>query len=169
VYILIDGYNLIGTAHRDLEKARKDLIERLGRYSSRKGHNITLVFDGWKDGQGVETKYRTNNIKVIYSRIGENADSVIKKILRQGKQPWIVISTDREISDFAYGRNCVSVTSDEFEKKLIDSLSDSEKRVPAGSFKSDDEDDYGTAPRHKGNPKMVSKRLKNKLRALAKL
>ncbi|HDH00925.1 MAG TPA: hypothetical protein ENG80_03850 [Nitrospirae bacterium] len=48
--ILIDGYNLIGIAHDNLEKARIDLIQKLQSYSKLKKHRITLVFDGWKNG-----------------------------------------------------------------------------------------------------------------------
>jgi predicted RNA-binding protein with PIN domain len=50
-FLLIDGYNLIGTAHRDLEKARNNLVSKLSKYSAQNGHDITVVFDGWKDGQ----------------------------------------------------------------------------------------------------------------------
>ncbi|MEK7822702.1 MAG: NYN domain-containing protein, partial [Nitrospirota bacterium] len=107
-YILIDGYNLIGIAHKDLEKARNDIIEKLCRYSELKGHNITLVFDGWKGGQGMETKMRIDNVNIIYSRLGEKADFVIKKILSEDIKPWIVISSDREISDFAGKKGFVS-------------------------------------------------------------
>ncbi len=53
--ILIDGYNLIGIAHKDLEKARQELIQKLHGYAKTKGHDITLVFDGWKNGQLKET------------------------------------------------------------------------------------------------------------------
>ena len=47
-YILIDGYNLIGIAHGNLEEARNDLIEKLQKYAAIKKQSITLVFDGWK-------------------------------------------------------------------------------------------------------------------------
>ncbi len=57
-FILIDGYNLIGIAHDNLEKARNDLIQKLRGYSKIKGHHITLVFDGWKNGQKNETEIK---------------------------------------------------------------------------------------------------------------
>lgn len=167
MYILIDGYNLIGTAHGDLEKARSNLIKELGRYSVRKGHDITLVFDGWKDGRASETTTRTAGIKVIYSRIGESADLVIKKILRERERPWIVVSSDREISDFAFGKECVAVTSREFEDKLFATLHSAGQIEPPCCDDPHEED----APivRQKGNPRRASKRLRKKLRALEKL
>jgi predicted RNA-binding protein with PIN domain len=59
--ILIDGYNLIGIAHRDFEKARQDIVLQLDRYAGLKRHSITVVFDGWKNGQAAETKIRRAN------------------------------------------------------------------------------------------------------------
>ena len=116
--ILIDGYNLIGIAHKDLEKARQDLIQKLHGYAKTKGHDITLVFDGWKNGQHKETITKLGWLKIIYSKLGENADSVIKKILSSATKQWIVVSSDREISDFADSKNFTAVASDEFEGKL---------------------------------------------------
>jgi predicted RNA-binding protein with PIN domain len=167
VYILIDGYNLIGTAHRELEKARNDLIQDLGRYSVRKGHDITLVFDGWKDGRAIETTIRTAGVTVIYSRIGENADFVIKRILSAGERPWIVVSSDREISDFAFGRDYAAITSREFEDKLFASLNSSDQ-TESGYIDDMNEEDEPSAGQ-KGNPRRVSKKLRKKLRALERL
>ena len=162
-YILIDGYNLIGIAHKDLEKARNDIIEKLCRYSELKGHNITLVFDGWKGGQGMETKMRIDNVNIIYSRLGEKADFVIKKILSEDIKPWIVISSDREIFDFAVKKGFVSIASEEFEDKLNFALYPDEQ----------EEIEYKAINRmpnrQKGNPRKLSKKQKKKLGALRRL
>ena len=79
--VIIDGYNLIGTSHRNLEKQRETLIDALIEYKKRKGHDITVVFDGWKTGESHESRYVTGGVRVIYSRVGEKADSVIKRII----------------------------------------------------------------------------------------
>lgn len=162
-FILIDGYNLIGIAHSDLEHARNELIADLSRYVSLKGHDITVVFDGWKKGQAEETRLRTGNITVIYSRIGENADSVIKRFMSQPNRSWIVVSSDRGISDRAYHCGCVPLTSDEFEEKLNSALLPEEygdHKPGAGT---------GLSPHGKGRPGKPSKKLRAKLRALEKL
>jgi predicted RNA-binding protein with PIN domain len=168
-FLLIDGYNLIGTAHRDLEKARNNLVSKLSKYSAQNGHDITVVFDGWKDGQARETRLRTGNITIIYSRIAENADTVIKRILSEGRRSWIVVSSDREISDFAYGRDCVPVTAQEFEKKLFSGISDTGEGELERFIEDDDEDAYKSKNPYKGSPKKLSKKAKKKLRALEKL
>ncbi|MBI5025452.1 MAG: NYN domain-containing protein [Nitrospirae bacterium] len=166
-HILIDGYNLLGIAHHDLEKARDGLVQRLKTYAGKKGHNITIVFDGWKGGYLTENRTRSGNVTVIYSRLGEKADSVINRILSEEKRAWIVVSSDREISDFAEAKDLTSITSGEFEGKLIEK--------PAEGFNVRDEvfikdEDYLDIelPR-KGNPRRPSKRQRQKLRALKKL
>ena len=162
-YIIIDGYNLTGIAHKSLEKARNDIIEKLRSYSELKGHNITLVFDGWKSGQGIETRMRIDDVNIIYSKLGEKADFVIKKILSEDIKPWIVVSSDREISDFAGKKGFVSIASDEFEDKLNFALYPDEQ----------EEIEYKAINRmpnrQKGNPMKLSKKQKKKLDALRKL
>ncbi len=164
-YILIDGYNLIGTAHRNLEKARNELIQQLQAYSGLKGHDITLVFDGHKSGQLTETRLKIGSLTVIFSRLGENADSVIKKMLSDSVRHWIVVSSDREIADFAERKGSVPVASGDFERRLY-SLHAEEME----SADTKEDDDIEMLPvKQKGNPRMLSKRQKQKLRALKKL
>jgi hypothetical protein len=173
-YLLIDGYNLIGIAHGNLEKVRNELIQKLRRYSEVKKHHITLVFDGWKSGQKDETEIRTGNLRIIYSRLGEKADHVIKrKLLSSANRSWIVISSDRDIYDFAIKRDFAAVTSAEFEKKLyltLHSFQKEEDSLIEDEFLKykEDEIDYPYF-RPKGNPRKLSKRERKRLQALKKL
>jgi len=162
--ILIDGYNLTGIAHKDLEKARKDLIQKLYEYAQIKGHDITLVFDGWKNGQLKETITKLGCLTIIYSKLGENADSVIKKILSSATKQWIVVSSDREISDFTERKDFAAVTADEFEGKLYST--DKQNNYKEASY---DKDVDLMPARQKGNPRKLSKREKKKIEALRKL
>jgi hypothetical protein len=169
-YLLIDGYNVTGTAHNDLEKARNDLISALSEYSKIKAHHLTVVFDGWKDGKAEETITWVGGVRVIYSRLAEKADSVIMRIILKEKKPWIVISSDREIADFALKHDLVPITADEFEERLYHTLKPKgwQDEMAMEYEEYDDEDDY-THYRRKGNPKRMSKRQKKKLQALRKL
>jgi predicted RNA-binding protein with PIN domain len=168
-YILIDGYNLIGIAHKNLEKARNDIIEKLCKYSEIKSHNITLVFDGWKSGQNIETKMRIGNVSIIYSKLGEKADFVIKKILSEKTKPWIVVSSDREIADFAYKKDFVSVSANEFEDKLYAALAPLSPPFVKGEMEGFSEELDMMPTSHKGSPRKLSKKQKKKLRVLEKL
>ncbi|MCX7724729.1 MAG: NYN domain-containing protein [Thermodesulfovibrio sp.] len=112
--LLIDGYNLIGVLHRDLKKARQQLIQTLIEYHNKKGHDITVVFDGYKEGYGKETVEYQGGIRIIYSGANEKADDVIKRILKNEKFSWIVITSDRDIEKAGWRENCVVINSDIF-------------------------------------------------------
>src|SRR3990167_10170312 len=84
--IIIDGYNLLMTSDRfrrdfidSFEETRNRFIENLYNYKKLKGHDITVVFDGWKSGYMTERREVTKGIKIVYSRRGEKADEVIKR------------------------------------------------------------------------------------------
>lgn len=117
--ILIDGYNLIGIFHRDMKEARDKLIRNLINYSKEKKHEITLVFDGYKEGLGKETAEIRGNIRIIYSGAGEKADDVLKRILKTEKYFWIVITSDRDIEKTAWRENCVVIDSSIFSDILM--------------------------------------------------
>ena len=166
--ILIDGYNLIGIAHRNFEQARNELISQLNRYASLKRHSITVVFDGWKNGQAAETRKRLGDITVIYSSLGEKADNVIKNILLSASKPWIVVSSDREIYDFALKKSLTALKADEFTGKLYAALGAATAEAEEGSG-DEDEDFDGPPVGKKGNPKKLSKEDKRRSEALNKL
>jgi len=166
-HLLIDGYNLIGIAHNDLEKARKDIIQKLREYTKIKGHTITLVFDGWKNGQLKETVSRLGGLTIVYSKLGEKADSVIKRMLSSSTKSWIVVSSDREISDFAERKGFAAVTADEFESKLYSTDKHHNNEEPSSYDKDDDMD--AMPFNQKGNPRRLSKRERKRLGALSNL
>jgi len=82
--LIIDGYNLIGIHHRDLDARRKALIRMLIDYRRIRGHSITLVFDGHGGFSARESIKSEGGIRVIYSRISRKADDVIKEIIKKG-------------------------------------------------------------------------------------
>jgi len=163
-HLLIDGYNLIGIYHNDPEGARKGLIRQLALYRQKKGHTITLVFDGHGGGSAVETVRKELGIEVIFTRIGKKADDLIKEILRKKRGGVIVISSDREIADYAWGHGAVPVRSGDFLKRLEAALEEG-----AGYEGMDDEEYEWEGRRKKGRSYTPSKREKAVSRALRKL
>jgi predicted RNA-binding protein with PIN domain len=159
--IIIDGYNLIGIHHKDLRKQRELLIDSLIEYRRRKGHDITLVFDGWKTGEGKENQMVTGGIRVIYSKIGENADCVIKRIISSDRREWIVVTGDRDISNHAWVVGSVPVSTEDFLKAV-------EGEEASESVYEEYDRDYISPPR-KGNPRRQSKKEKAIMRVLKKL
>lgn len=161
-FLLIDGYNLIGTFHKDLSGARENLLLQLHKYKKIKGHDITVVFDGWKSGGHQEKSFDTGGITTIYSRIGETADAVIKRIISRRNKKWIVISSDRDIRAASWTNGAVPVSADEFLAAL-----DRAETSMRGTYERLEDSDR--LMRRKGNPKKLSKKEKTLIRALQRL
>lgn len=159
--IIIDGYNLIGIHHTDLEAERNRLIELLIKYRKKKGHSVTVVFDGWKGGSRTESSAVRGSVNIIYSRLGEKADSVIKKIISTDRREWIVVSSDREIASYAWSVNSVPVPAETF-------MGFTGITEASGSYGTDEDEPEQEAIR-KGNPNRPSKKERALHRALSKL
>src|SRR5512138_1801594 len=102
MHIIVDGYNLIRQSdvlrlheRQGLEAGRKALVHLLAGYRRSRGHRITVVFDGWLGGPPQEERDREAGIDIIYSRRGEKADEVIKRLARQHADETVVVTSDR--------------------------------------------------------------------------
>lgn len=125
MHIFIDGYNFIRqSAHflrferQSLENGRKALIEALAQYRLRKGHDITVVFDGWQNGPPLEERDYLNGIFLIYSGRGVKADDVLKRIIASSDEEIVVVSSDHEIASYARRKGKTALSSPEFEAIL---------------------------------------------------
>ena len=121
------------------------------------------MFDGWKDGAGRETRSVSGGITVIYSGLGEKADSVIKRIISKRQKRWIVVSSDREVESSAWSMSCVPLDSEAFYnvlEKSSQSIPDS--GVVEKDYGEDDED-------HDLPGKKSSRRLSKKQREIRRV
>ncbi|HAK89813.1 MAG: hypothetical protein A2077_02055 [Nitrospirae bacterium GWC2_46_6] len=155
-----------------MEKARDSFIELLISYKKLKAHDITVVFDGHKSGAGTEHVSVSGGVKIIYSRLGERADDVIKRIVSTDKKEWIVVSNDRDIVNHAWSMNSIPVSSERFfeivSKRSGQAVSGTREYSDADlSYKDAEYDDYPDV--QKGNPYRLSKKEKAVRRALGKL
>jgi hypothetical protein len=139
------------------------LIDSLIEYKKRKGHDITVVFDGWKTGEGREMQSVVSSVKVIYSRIGDTADSVIKRIITSERRQWIVITSDRDIAHHAWASGSVPLPAEDFMR-----IFQKEQSSNAEEEKEEVDEEHLKNLR-KGNPKRLSKKDKAINRALSKL
>lgn len=137
------------------------LIKSLGEYRQRKGHDITVVFDGWKAGEGREMGMVIGGVRVIYSPIGEKADEVIKRIISSVKREWIVVSSDKDIADHAWASDSIPLTCEEFLRAL--------QKIQTFPRDGENDDDRVAHSRRKGNQRQLSKKKKAVARALSKL
>ncbi|UCG20805.1 MAG: NYN domain-containing protein [Deltaproteobacteria bacterium] len=125
VHLVVDGYNLIrrsptlsGAEELSLEHGREALVEKLRQYKRIKGHRITVVFDGADKVTLAEEKTQQKGIKVIYSRRGKTADSVIRRICRDQGEKVVVVTADGELAKYAESCGSVVMPSEEFEAKI---------------------------------------------------
>lgn len=169
LHIIIDGYNLIRQsatlslldAH-DLEAGRKALLEALAAYRRRRPHLVlTVVFDGWQAGELRETRDLFQGVKVIFSRRGERADEVIKRLLAKERQRGLVVSSDRELQQWADRVGAAWVGASRFELEYLSGN--------LGPFPEEEDERASQGARKKGPAQRQSKRERQRQRRLKKL
>ena len=153
---------MIGIYHKDLETQREKLVNLLIDYRKKRGHDITVVFDGWKTGGAEENHSVTGGIRVIYSRIGEKADAVIKRLISDIRKEWIVVTSDRDIVSYAWASGSIPLSSPDFLRAI-------EKEPSCFAEEECDDSQEYVEPQRKGNPRRLSKKEKAVRRALIKL
>ena len=125
LHILIDGYNLIRQSpalsameYISTEEGRDALLKLLAQYRKVKSHKMTVVFDAAYGNSFAENKMRQRGVTIIFSRKGELADDVIKRMVAKERERAIVVTSDQEIVDFAVRHGAATIDSREFEAKL---------------------------------------------------
>ena len=125
IHIIIDGYNLIRRSsslstldQQDIQLGREALLDTLSSYKRIKHHMITVVFDGTHAPPLSQHKDRVKGIKIKFSRRGETADSVIKRMAAREREKALVVSSDLDIVNFAASMGAATISSPEFEEKI---------------------------------------------------
>jgi len=173
MHIIIDGYNLIRQSEvlrrmerMSLEEGRKALIRRLAPYRRSRGHRISVVFDGWQNGPLSEERDREQGMDILYSRRGERADELIKRMISAAGEEIVVVTSDRGIADFAERRGYTAIPSPAFERRM-------EEAGLSGDFCEGDGDEKNEEDRggrkKKGAAYRLSKRKRAAIATLKKL
>ncbi len=125
LHIIVDGYNVIRQSpalarldRYDLAEGRQALIDMLAAYKRLKRHLITVVFDGSGESPLFDSRDQEKGIRIRFSRRGETADAVIKRMAAHDKQKALVVSSDREVADYAASQGSATVSAVEFEEKM---------------------------------------------------
>ena len=126
IHIIIDGYNLIRNSSslrtldlEDIQLGRDALVEMLAVYKRIKAHKVTIVFDGTNAPTHFQHRQRIKGIDLIFSRSGQTADTVIKKMASREREKSLVVSSDREIVRSAESHQAATIRSPDFEEKLL--------------------------------------------------
>ncbi len=172
LHLIVDGYNLLAQTGRigaganlNSESAREALLRDLAAYRQRKSHAITVIFDGWQQGWSTEHREHRLGLEVIFSRRGEKADQVIQRLAAEFGSACAVVSSDREIIDFARAQGAFVMKAQEFVMKLRDGPGST--RLSAHKELDMGEDIRPKrGPDKKGNPRKLPKSQRQRSRQL---
>ena len=125
MHLIIDGYNLLHVDRSltslnsiQLQWERERLIDRLSTYQKLKPRLVTVVFDGWQEGRSTETREKRKGLQIIFSKLGEKADEVIKRLVKEKGSGAVVITSDREVARFAQRMDVAVIPSEQFRERL---------------------------------------------------
>ena len=125
VHYIVDGYNLIHaipslkkTLAHNGETARELLIHSIGQLTHRKKFRCTIVFDGITPNKSPKQSSHAP-VHVIFSS-PISADAKMKQMIEHSKNRSliVIISSDREILNFAKVCSCQTHTSNYFARLL---------------------------------------------------
>jgi uncharacterized protein len=178
MHIIIDGYNLIRQSDElrrheriSLEEGRKALISTISLYKKEKGHKTTVVFDGWQGGPFEEERDKSSGIDIIYSRKGEKADEVIKRMVQERAEEIVVVTSDRDIADFVSRRGGTAISSQEFDELMRKARTATIIHTRYAEERLDKEEDVASTGgmKKKGPSRRLSRRKKSAMERIRKL
>jgi predicted RNA-binding protein with PIN domain len=134
VAYLIDGSNFIGySSPRNIRdpRAKYRLVSRLLIFQRLKKTRVLLVFDGTPDLNLIGETFQKKKFSVIFPPFGENADEIIKEIIAKQTdlRRFFVVSSDREIKQFAKSKGATPLGSNEFNRELQAVLKEHKKSM----------------------------------------
>lgn len=147
LHLIIDGYNLIRQnpflaqeEEVDLQNGREALLALLAAYRHQRRYPLTVVFDAWGQGQPQDRRDYYQGIEIIYSRLGEKADEVIKRLIQREGPRAMVVTSDRELQDYAAHRGAAFLSAAAFSSRLaavLDGEPEDDETKPTHSFKTE--------------------------------
>ena len=93
---------------------------------------MTVVFDGWRGGWVTEKGERKRGIDLIFSKLGETADEVIKRLVKERGSGAVVVTSDRDISKYAQRMSAAVIPSEQFRERIEYSSLQGEAPRPQG-------------------------------------
>ena len=169
-HIVIDGYNLLGAKARGAlkagESAREALLHDLATYQHHVGHTMTVVFDAWRQHGGSQHHEHRTGMTVVFTKQDEQADQVIQRLVRAQGKDCVVVSSDHEILNTAQAHGALVIRSHEFLKKLHRRAHSPPRLRNTDRSVEEKEVNMTRRPDKKGNPRKLSKAVRQRLRNL---
>jgi predicted RNA-binding protein with PIN domain len=118
-HLIVDGYNVTkrGYGELSLEQQRGRLVNGIAGVAAQTGAEVTVVFDGADKVVGLPAP---RGVRVLFSRKGETADDLIRRLVRAepAGRPVIVISSDREVADGVRRHGAYPLSADTLLRRL---------------------------------------------------
>ncbi|MBW2567789.1 MAG: NYN domain-containing protein [Deltaproteobacteria bacterium] len=172
MHIIIDGYNLIRQSGslsdldgQELQLGRDALIEKLAAYKKIKHHRITVVFDGANAPSFSQRRQSFKGIKIRFSRNGELADTVIKRMAVKEREMALIVSSDLDIVNCAESCGAATISSPVFEQKIAMA----ESMSKSGSKMEEDNSGWIPTTKKKGPSRRLSKKVRRSMVKIRKL
>jgi uncharacterized protein len=174
--ILVDGYNVIKNSvmfqmleQKSLAAARDVLVQQLKNRYRLSDCRVTVIFDG---DRPQEQESHDDHIRVIFSRYGETADSVILRLAAQSRlalRSVHVYSDDVEVQEGGVMQGGSAHSTKQLTGQLNEAPRDvahralhrQKARRIYGIDPAHKPDDEPSLPRHKGKKKKKSSRRHN--------
>jgi predicted RNA-binding protein with PIN domain len=125
--LVVDGHNYIFNFYRagklkrsDIESLKDRLISDLSAYGSQKDCAIIVVFDAKGSSNRIRGIQTVDNIKVIHSKKGETADTVIEELAKKwsDQRKVFVVTSDYLQQKVVFGKNIIRKSSREFSLEI---------------------------------------------------
>jgi predicted RNA-binding protein with PIN domain len=140
-HIIIDGYNLMHfypgykeLINEDMEYAREKFLQEISPLFDSAKHSIVVVFDGRRDFD--INAHSLPKIKVIFSAFPEKADARIKDLIDHSRNKALttVVSSDREVYQYAKVSRCNALTSDDFFRRFRKKRTNYENKIKSSTL-----------------------------------
>jgi len=126
-FLVVDGYNIIFAwpefekiKDTDLAHARSRLVSKLANYSPLSGQKIYVVFDAHQVSGSTQRTEIIDGIEVIYTQMGETADtfieSMVGKLLKEGIV--YVATSDWAEQGIIFGKGAYRITPGELRTHI---------------------------------------------------
>ncbi|EKU47405.1 NYN domain-containing protein [Staphylococcus massiliensis] len=130
VYVIIDGYNMMGQsnhlsalAQEDLSEAREQLIVEISNYNALIKGEVICVFDAY-DQEGNMSESYYHGVKIIYTKENETADSYIERWVynhyNKHTTKIMVVTSDMSEQHAIFGTGAYRISSREMWRNITE-------------------------------------------------
>ncbi len=126
-YLVVDGYNVINSwpelnrmKSYNLGLARDKLVEILQNFQGAQAVFIIIVFDAHLSKTKMRAVLTAGNIRVVYTKTGETADTLIEKMIGElpPRSKITVVTNDWDEQRIVLGKGALRMTSGELLERV---------------------------------------------------